>query len=79
MTQRTLVVAAAPTGPTGTWKRVNIYNAFTGATGQYEQCLQATGASKGPTGLLKRVYPSGGPTAGVKNIIIRGYVGPTGA
>lgn len=78
MTQRTVVVTSA-TGPTGGWEKVNIYANFTGRTGAFEQCLQATGANKGPTGLLQRVSPIAGPTAGIRNIIIRGYVGPTGS
>ncbi len=72
---RTVVVLAGPTGPTGTYERVNIFAAFTGATGQFEQCQQVAGAS-GPRGIISRVYPSGGPTAGVRNIIIAGYTGP---
>jgi hypothetical protein len=82
MALRTVVVVAVPTGPTGTYERVNIYAGFTGPTGPtgasaFETCLQATG-NTGVHGQFQRVYPSGGPTAGVRNIIISGYVGATG-
>lgn len=80
MALKTVVVLAGPTGPTGTIKGANILRAFTGATGQFAQWLQATGPT-GSNGALERVYnigPTGLP-AQHKTVIISGYSGPTGA
>lgn len=79
-TQKTVVVLAGPTGPTGTIKGVNILANFTGASGRLAQWLQATGAS-GPNGLLEKVYNIGptGITGEHKSVIITGFSGSTGA
>lgn len=79
-TQKTVVVVAGPTGPTGHYEGVIIHSAFTGRTGQFPQWLQATGPT-GPHGLLARVYPIAqtGPNGIHQHVIINGYVGPTGS
>lgn len=79
--QKTVVVLAGPTGPTGNFESVIIHSAFTGLTGEIAQWLQATGPTGGIHGELKRVYPIGqtGPTGVHKHVIINGYVGPTGS
>jgi hypothetical protein len=78
--QKTVVVLAGPTGPTGTFKGANILTHFTGVTGEHAFWLQATGAT-GPHGLLERVYNIGptGLTGAHKTVFILGYVGPTGS
>lgn len=79
--QKTVVVLAGPTGPTGNFEGVIIHSAFTGLTGQFPQWLQSTGATGGIHGELKRVYPlaNTGPNGVHKHVIIKGYVGPTGS
>ena len=79
--QKTVVVLAGPTGPTGTIQGVNILRTFTGKTGQFAQWKQATGPT-GPHGLLKRVYnvtDGAGRTGAHKTVIIQGFVGATGS
>lgn len=76
--QKTVVVLAGPTGPTGTIKGVNIIKNVTGPSGTIPQWLQATGPT-GANGTLERVYNSGtGATGKFKTVTILGYVGPTG-
>lgn len=79
-TQKTVVVLPGPTGPTGTFKGVNILSAFTGASGELPQWQQATGAS-GPNGVLEKVYNIGptGIKGQHKNVIITGFNGGGGA
>lgn len=79
--QKTVVVLAGPTGPTGTVEGVIIHSAFTGLTGQFPQWLQSTGPTGGIHGEVKRVYPIAqtGPNGVHKHVIIRGYAGPTGS
>lgn len=78
MALKTVVVLAAPTGPTGTIKGVNILRAFTGATGQFAQWQQATGPTGGQ-GVLERVYNIGptGISGQHKTVIITGFSGAT--
>lgn len=80
-TLKTVVVLAGPTGPTGTFKGVNIFANVTGASGQFAKWLQATGATGGVHSELERVYNIGpsGIKGEHKTVIINGYVGPTGA
>lgn len=72
MSVKSVVVIASPDGPTGTHETVNIFPAFTGATGEYPTWQLVPDG--GPTGTFKHVI-SGGPTAGRKNVIIGGYTG----
>lgn len=78
--QKTVVVLAGPTGPTGTMKGVVILSAFTGFTGELAQWLQATGPTGGVHGEIERVYSiaNTGPKGVHKTVIIKGFVGPTG-
>ncbi len=77
--QKTVIVLGGPTGPTGTFKGVNILSVFTGATGEFAQWLQATGAT-GPNGTFESIYNIGptGLTGQHKNVIISGYSGGGG-
>lgn len=75
MSNQRVIVLAGPTGPTGLYKRVNVYANITGASGQYQQCTQLAGPT-GPTGTFKRVVSTGATfRAGVKTIIIVGFTG----
>lgn len=79
-TLKTVVVLGGPTGPTGTVAGVKIFANITGASGQFAQRLQATGAT-GVHGQLKRVYNLVGVDVKGEHrtIIISGFVGATGS
>lgn len=73
-------VAAAPTGPTGTWKQVNIIATFTGPTGTFPILNQINAAQQAasPTGTFKTVV-NVGPTSikgEIETVIIPGFTGP---
>lgn len=78
-TQKLVIIAAGPTGPTGTMKGVNILGAFTGMTGTFAQWKQATGAT-GPHGTFETVYNIGatGIKGQHKTVIIPGFSGGGG-
>jgi hypothetical protein len=73
-TQKNVRVLA---GPTGGIKGVHILAGVTGASGQFAQWKQTSGALS-PTGTFETVYVVGatGPTGGFKTVIIDGYTGP---
>lgn len=78
-TQKIVIVAGGPTGPTGTIKGVNILGAFTGPTGTFAQWAQATG-NTGPHGTFETVYNIGptGIKGEHKTVIIPGFSGGGG-
>lgn len=80
--RKTVVVVAAPTGPTGTYEGVHIIlnrTGPTGGTGHLPEWIQATGAT-GPHGGLQRVYNIPVGISGThKTVTIQGFVGATGS
>jgi hypothetical protein len=76
-TQKQVYIEKGPTGPTGTWKGVNILGAFTGPTGLFAQWKQYTGptGASGPNGNYEHVYNIGptGIKGEHKTVIIPGY------
>ena len=79
-TQKLVRVRAAPTGPTGTWKQVNVLAAFTGPTGTFPVWGQINAAQQAlsPTGTFEEVVNVGptGAKGEIKTVIIPGFTGP---
>ena len=73
-------VIAAPAGPTGTHKQVNILSNFTGPTGTFPILNQINAAqqAQSPTGTFEEVSNVGptGAKGEIKTVIIPGYTGP---
>lgn len=68
-----VIVLAAPTGPTGQFKQVNIFDGPTGPVGLFATCVQLDGFT-GPSGTFKTVVDNGEDhIAGFETIIIDGF------
>ncbi len=77
MATRKSIRVLSGTGATGI-QQVKILPNVTGPSGTFQQVLQLTGFT-GPTGTFKNVQNANTYVAGMKEIIISGYVSPDGA